>query len=521
MAKKLISLILAVLLFVMVVCSCSTAAEETEPEVITEEVTDVTSYLSEQEWMETVDSNYVEQIDGVTTAVVSEWYENYTINVAYPVIANFDQISADIKAFVDGKISNFEQEVKANGDKKFDAKPELTITYQPFVYADSTLSFKFVTYSDSGVSRTVNYIDTFVFDKNTGEKIGISDLFREDSDYLTVLSDTVRAKLKDNAVIREYNTENMLTAGTSPVESNFSKFVIGSEDLRFYYNQGDIAPLPAGSFEAAVKHEELSDVLSEAFKNGTSLLEPSSASPANLPAYLQSGENDMTAFSLDGIDPINDKVIAITFDDGPAADKTMKVVEAFQAVGGKCTFFEVGVNVESNPDIVKQVYDAGMEIGNHGYNHINYYKSSYEEMVEDLEKTADAIQSACGKRPIIFRAPYGNVEADAAERYGRQSVYWTIDTLDWKNRDVDMNYENAVNEAYDGAVVLMHDIHQETVDSVPRIVNRLAELGYKFVTVSQLDQILIARGQDPTWRLGRDASTHKPKDLDSGETAGQ
>jgi len=512
MLKKLVSVIIIIVIIASLLTACSQGETAAEEEAAAGE------YMSEAEWYAANENNYVEQAEGITTAVIKEWYEDYTVYASYPVMTGKDEASQKMGSFVMDEISLYESEMAANAGAKYDVKPEFLLTYKPYIYADSLVSFKFVTYTDSGVSKTVNYIDTFVFDRTTGTSVALTDLFKEDTDFISAIAENAKAELLKNQMLNDHYDETKFVSGTAATVGNYSTFAVTENGILFFFNQGQIASPMAGSFEALVSFESLKDVLKDSVIAGTSILgastETQSETTVNteLPSYLQSGSNELAAFSLDGIDPINDKVIAFTFDDGPHPSRTMQIVNVFKKYNAKATFFMLGQNAEAYPDIVQQVYDAGMEIANHSYNHPDFFKMSYDEMVANLEKSNDKIEEAIGKRPILFRAPYGNVSAEAAQQYGRQSVYWTIDTLDWDNLDVTMNYENTVNYAYDGAVVLMHDIHQPTADSVDMILSTLSERGYKFVTISQLDQILIARGQDPTWRLGRDASTSRPKE---------
>ena len=512
MIKKInVFILIAALIFVM--CSCSFTGGQDQyvapaSEASDEIPVDWSVYDSEEEWMQNVSANTIVQADGITTEFIKEWRENYTVYAAYPVVDGLESLSEEIKTFAEEKVSAFENSVSA--DTVYEEKPELTMIYEPFVYEDTSISFRFVSYTDTGVKRNVNDADTFVFDKISGTRLALSDFFTEDTDFLSEISLYAMEKLNENEILEQYRDDSLFDAGLAADEKNFDEFVVDDGCFVFSFDPGDIAPEQAGGFQVDIPFSELEGVKDNVLKGKGAI---SAAAPIVLPDSLKSGENDMSVFSIDGIDPINDRVIALTFDDGPNPETTPIVLDALAAHNAKATFFMVGQNAKEYPATVKQVYDAGMEIGNHSYDHSDFYQMDYDGMVEELEKTNDVIQEATGKRPIIFRAPYGNVSAESAERYGRISIYWTIDTLDWKNRDVDMNYENAVGEAYDGAVVLMHDIHPETANSVDRIASELENRGYKMVTVSQLIQVLIARGQDPTWRLGRDAATSKPQEL--------
>ena len=510
MFKKIIAFLL-IFALAAVLCSCesifpSGQSGETDENAPAETApAEEEKGLGEDAWMASVSANTIVQSEGITTAFIKEWFEDHTVYAAYPIVENLDAVSEELKQFAVESIEGYESTLPDESDWDTD-KPEFTMIYEPFTYEDTAISFKFVTYSDNGSTRVINRIDTFVYDKGSGEKLALSDLFKEDSDYLTEVSEASALRLEDDPVLSQYKDDEKIASGLKAEEVNFSRFVLDGGALKFYFNAGQIAVPEAGSFEVSIPLTELDSIKGSVLKGKSAI---DAAAVVVMPDYFKTAEGDMEPFSIEGIDPMNDKVIALTFDDGPSPSTTPIVLEALKAHNAKATFFMVGQNAKEYPDTVKQVYDAGMEIGNHSYTHPDFYKMDYDGMAQELDKTNAVIKEATGKSPIIFRAPYGNVTAEAAQQYGRLSVYWTVDTLDWKNRDVQMNHDNTVGEAYDGALVLMHDIHPETASAVESIVSDLTAKGYKLITVSQLVQVLLARGQDPTWRLGRDALTSR------------
>lgn len=247
--------------------------------------------------------------------------------------------------------------------------------------------------------------------------------------------------------------------------------------------------------------------------------------------------NFMEPKSLDGIDPYNDKVVAITFDDGPFAETTPRLLEILKDNDVNATFFMVGEYADRYPEIVKTAYENGNEIGTHSWNHEkNYLKWSYDEVMDQISRCNDAVEAATGLRTIIDRPPEGAMNADVAESIGRMQILWDVDPNDWKpeNRDPDIVYENVVNggEMHDGALVLSHDIRPTTVDAYDRIIKTMKDDGYKFVTITQLIQIAQLRGKDLSYMFNGAPSAAKAAENgytaetpngpeDSGESAGE
>lgn len=216
---------------------------------------------------------------------------------------------------------------------------------------------------------------------------------------------------------------------------------------------------------------------------------------------LQFDANYMQPRGLDGIDPYNDKIVALTFDDGPTGNTTPELLDILKENDVNATFFMIGENVAAHPEVVKRAYEEGNEIGTHSWNHAkNFLKWSADEVLDQITRTNDAIEDATGLRAIIDRPPEGAINAEVAGTIGRMQILWDVDPNDWKteNRDPDIVYDNVVNggELHNGAVVLSHDIRPTTVQAYDRIIKELKSEGYKFVTVTQLIQIAELRGKD-------------------------
>ncbi|WP_454916774.1 polysaccharide deacetylase family protein [Xanthobacter sediminis] len=182
--------------------------------------------------------------------------------------------------------------------------------------------------------------------------------------------------------------------------------------------------------------------------------------------------------------------IAITFDDGPNPETTPKLLKILEARGIKATFFVVGTRATENPDLLRHMVAAGHEIGNHSWNHPQLPKIPLAEADRQVEDTSAAIRNAIGRDPIYLRPPYGAMtpalRRHIEDKYGLAMVYWSADSLDWKNRDAQAIYDKVMAQTRPGGIILMHDIHATTVAAVPRVLDALLAKGYKFATVSEL-----------------------------------
>ena len=189
-----------------------------------------------------------------------------------------------------------------------------------------------------------------------------------------------------------------------------------------------------------------------------------------------------------GIDPTK-PMVALTYDDGPSATVTPVILEALKQHGGKATFFMVGKQAERNMGLVRQMTEQGCEVANHTYDHTLMTKVSPEELSSQLARTNQVVSDASGVSPVLMR-PCGGARSDAGMNVvgaiSMPAVLWSIDTLDWKTRDVQSTVNAVLEKVKDGDIVLMHDLYEATGEASKILIPELINRGYQLVTVSEL-----------------------------------
>src|SRR5947207_5738674 len=182
--------------------------------------------------------------------------------------------------------------------------------------------------------------------------------------------------------------------------------------------------------------------------------------------------------------------VAMTFDDGPSAKLTPKLLDLLAAYHIKATFFLIGQNVAENPDIGTREVREGHEVANHSWSHPNLAKMSDDGVRDQLHKTEDAIRSASGNRPTLLRPPYGSITTRQKkwinQEFGYKIVLWDVDPLDWRRPGPNVVCNRIIKMARAGSIILAHDIHPGTVEAMPCVLSQLEAKGFKFVTVSEL-----------------------------------
>lgn len=192
-----------------------------------------------------------------------------------------------------------------------------------------------------------------------------------------------------------------------------------------------------------------------------------------------------------------DPVVALTFDDGPHATLTPRLLDLLKAQGVRATFFVIGMNVEQNPDVLRRIVAEGHEVGNHSWSHPNLARLPEPAWRAQLQETHDLIARTIGQGPRFMRPPYGDITPDQegliASDFRYRVILWSVDPDDWKEPSRPVLLHRVVSRAEPGAVILLHDIHASTVEAVPAMIEGLRRRGLSFVTVSEL----MARDSSP------------------------
>ncbi|MCC6446184.1 MAG: polysaccharide deacetylase family protein [Armatimonadetes bacterium] len=186
-----------------------------------------------------------------------------------------------------------------------------------------------------------------------------------------------------------------------------------------------------------------------------------------------------------------DRLLALTFDDGPDPKTTPRILKALKAHHARATFFVVGEQGKLHPDILRRIALEGHAVESHSYSHPK--NPSPAEAVEELSRTEKIIQEAAGRLPTCFRPPYGkthNAFAAAAARKGYALVLWTISSADSSHIEPGVIAHNVIFTPNPGDIVLMHDGpgHRASAAAVEAILPRLRAEGFRFVTVPELMQ---------------------------------
>lgn len=180
------------------------------------------------------------------------------------------------------------------------------------------------------------------------------------------------------------------------------------------------------------------------------------------------------------------KKVALTFDDGPNAKYTEKLLDGLKERGVRATFFLLGKQVEKSPELVKKMHEDGHLIGNHSYEHVNLSSLSDEAAMVQVDKTNEAIYKITGEFPEYIRPPFGCWKSNLDYKATMIEVLWNVDPLDWKTDHADTVVKKVLNEVREDDIILLHDASESSVEAAFRIIDTLQNKGFEFVTVEEI-----------------------------------
>ena len=189
----------------------------------------------------------------------------------------------------------------------------------------------------------------------------------------------------------------------------------------------------------------------------------------------------------------NEKVVALTFDDGPDAIATPQILDVLKKHDVKATFFVVGQKVQNHPELVKEAYTQGHEIGNHTWSHTTCVlktKSTIRKQIQDTD--TEIIKTGYNTSPIHFRAPHGMKLINlplVLKELKKEHVLFDVWSWDWNAPGTKKIVSYTMKRANPGSIILLHDgcgKPEQTVPAVDIIITKLKEKGYRFATVSEL-----------------------------------
>lgn len=209
--------------------------------------------------------------------------------------------------------------------------------------------------------------------------------------------------------------------------------------------------------------------------------------PTPTPAPTPTPTPIPTTTPLPDEEEISRKLVALTFDDGPSKNRTLKIVDILKRSNSSATFFVLGSKAQQMPEVIKEIKDAGNEIANHTYGHDNYKKLTEEEALENYERTQNIIEDIIGEKPRLFRPMGGLYNEEMQEYLPCPLIWWKKDSNDWRAELSDEEVMNNVLKGLkEGDIILFHDIQSRTERIIEDVIIKIKEQGFDIVSVSEM-----------------------------------
>ena len=430
-----------------------------------------------------------------TAQSITDYQKNYAFGIQYPVTGNA-VIDTQIKAAAERFAADFTKQ--AGGYKAGSAagKAVMAVDYKAYIETDKPAPAKGAAGSKSGTYSYLSLvfdvtvdipggnihsrkIKTCFFDQITGKMLGPGDVFT--GNYLSLISKNIIACCKNDKIYRAHTKDALFLKNTAAKADNFSSFAVAKGYAFFYFDRQRILPEKFGCISIPVPVAELYRVL-KVKMTGLEVLQP-----------VQPG----------------DKLLALTFDDGPRPSVTNRILDALGKAGGRATFFTLGLMIDgkASNNAILRAYRMGCEIGNHSYSHKKFTtRLSAKDLRYQIDQPNRMIKRITGESPKLFRIPYGYVNAKVIKNVHMPLINWNVDTKDWaykdidgkprsktqRNKDLQKVVNSILNSAEDGDIVIMHDIYTFSADVCEKVIPELVKRGFKLVTVSEMFE---ARGK--------------------------
>ena len=397
------------------------------------------------------------------------------VSIEYPITKN-NKINKTIAQIINRDDRDFRY--IATNVLSFNQPMTETISYQITHNNSAALSIIVNIKQDMHGAHPVSLTHFWTFDKKSGEVISLNDLTEQSEKATREIVAAARNNIKETIKQRQ---QAELDLNETITQETLSNFVItdGGNSLAWPIGQASLLPSAYGEMTIKVPIDAVAKYLQN----------PTARKLANIPKPPEPKPEPKPAPAVPAPAPTTgNKVIALTFDDGPGP-YTAHLLDVLDQYGAKATFFLIGSKVSSQANVVRSIHARGHQLGNHSWSHPELPKLPVDQIAGEIDRTNDAIKQATGVTPAILRPPYGAVNGVVLEQLrlrGMSSILWSVDTRDWADRNSDIVCSRAVAGARPGAVILMHDIHQTSVSAVPCILSALKQQGYSFVTVQGL-----------------------------------
>ncbi|HLQ83620.1 MAG TPA: polysaccharide deacetylase family protein [Pseudogracilibacillus sp.] len=405
----------------------------------------------------------------------------YTLSVSQ-LYTQDKQINNSINEWIEQEKSIFTSNVKESKKslEKNGFRAHLNIKANTEIIGKNIYAFDFESYQITSGANGMTNRNSLIVDLNLKKQLEINDIFQLDENSIKDIQKLILNELHNDKENSLYIFDDLVEEVIE--DPNQWKWSFDEDNIIFYFDQYEIAAGAAGAIQAKIPLEKIKLNLTEDFSNKIDIKSANDESQQVKNSSKQKSKPKKT-LNPDG------KYVALTFDDGPHADVTPKILDTLEKNNAVATFYMLGSQVEYYPNLANEVKNAGHEIGDHTMNHQDLSVLDFNGVQNEMRKSHQIITDTIGQNPTTMRPPYGawndNVKK-VAQQMNTPIIMWSVDSLDWKSRNATAVHDKVMSNVTPGAIVLLHDIHASTAEALPQLLHSLKDEGYETVTVSQL-----------------------------------
>lgn len=392
--------------------------------------------------------------------------DNYVVEINYPKIKNKSLINKT-NNYINNKKNDFKKQVKNinNTDFKYEFKSSYEV-----IDNEDLIGVHLIFYEYKGGNHYIRNDKSYYYNENEHKMVSIKD-FLIDKESLKRLANLSYYYVMNYSDKNNLNfNEDLVKEGLSYDFKNFEHFNFTDDGLEFIFPPLQVAYYSIGEVKIVIPYAELNGIIKE--------------------DYLKYSKTEVIKNNNRNIKEFrNNKLMAFTFDDGPSYIATNKLLVNLDKYDARVTFFVLGSRINNYKDTLKKAYDMGNLIGSHTYSHSNLLKLDDYQVLDEIKKTNYEIKNIINSDTKYLRPPYGSINSKIRTASNMYTILWDLDTQDWKYKDKNKIANYIISNAHDGAIVLLHDLYESSVDGALLAMEELYKRGYRFVTIEEMAQL--------------------------------
>ncbi|OQM44742.1 hypothetical protein B6A27_14870 [Anoxybacillus sp. UARK-01] len=422
---------------------------------------------------------------GVDIITNTDDEETYRSAIHYPKFQG-ERLNREIGQYVKSTEQKFHEEL-GKGDQTFLKKRPAVfyLTFDIYPVMDHIYSIVFHEESYYGGANGNQRVKVFIVDVENDQFINQTEMIQNTEQAKEKLYHLLLNAFKQSKQYGPFLFEEELE-NKMKQDGAYANMYLTNQSFVFIFDKYEVTAGAAGTPEISLSYDQVKNILTEKWADRLSII-PDKPEDLTVPNGDRGNESPSNPPAEKPSSPPS-KRVALTFDDGPHPQNTLKILNLLKKYEAKATFFMLGSRVDFYPDIAKKIAEEGNELGNHTWDHKDLTTLNSAEIRKEIRDTNEMIKKTTGREPTVFRPPYGAINDQVKRMVGMPVVLWTVDTLDWQSHDPHAMLQIVKKNVKDGSIILMHDIHESTAEAVEPVLKYLKDEGYTFVTVSELEQ---------------------------------